>query len=85
MDGTTGWDVNIDGFAHIGLYPDFLQDLRNEGVSFEYMTPLFDSAGRALDGHLRPEAVRGQALEHRPRHARERLTPEGALFGAAGG
>ena len=39
----TGWDVNIDGFQHIGLYPDFLQDVRNVGVSWERMTPMFNA------------------------------------------
>ncbi len=39
----TGWDVNLDGFQHIGLYPDFLQDVRNVGVSWERMTPMFNA------------------------------------------
>jgi hypothetical protein len=39
-----GWDINLDGMPHIGLYPDFLQDVRNVGVSWEYMTPLFNAA-----------------------------------------
>jgi len=40
----TGWDFNLDGLAHIGLYPDLFQDMRNVGVSFEQMTPLFNAA-----------------------------------------
>ena len=39
----TGWDVNLDGFQHIGLFPDFLQDVRNVGVSWERMTPMFNA------------------------------------------
>jgi hypothetical protein len=39
----TGWDINLDGFQHIGLYPDFLQDVRNVGVSWERMTPMFNA------------------------------------------
>lgn len=39
----TGWDVNLDGFPHIGLFPDFLQDVRNVGVSWERMTPMFNA------------------------------------------
>ncbi len=40
----TGWDVNLDGFRHVGMYPDFLQEVRNVGVSWEQMGPLFNSA-----------------------------------------
>ncbi len=40
----TGWDFNLDGLAHIGLYPDFFQDLRNVGVTFEQLGPLFNAA-----------------------------------------
>jgi microsomal dipeptidase-like Zn-dependent dipeptidase len=40
----TGWDFNLDGLAHMGLYPDLFQDMRNVGVSFEQMTPLFNAA-----------------------------------------
>lgn len=40
----TGWDYNLDGLAHIGLYPDLFQDIHNVGVSFEQMTPLFNAA-----------------------------------------
>ena len=39
----TGWDFNIDGLKHIGLYPDFLQDVRNDGVTWEQMTPMFNA------------------------------------------
>lgn len=38
------WDYNLDGMAHCGLLPDFLQDLRNVGMSAAQMTPLFLSA-----------------------------------------
>jgi hypothetical protein len=40
----SGWDYNLDGLAHIGLYPDFFQDVRNIGVTFEQLTPLFNAA-----------------------------------------
>jgi hypothetical protein len=39
----TGWDFNLDGFKHIGLYPDLFQDIRNQGVSWEELTPLFNA------------------------------------------
>jgi hypothetical protein len=39
----TGWDINLDGLKHIGLYPDFFQDARNVGVTWEQLTPLFNA------------------------------------------
>ena len=38
------FDINIDGFAHYGLLPDFLQDMVNSGLSTEDLAPLFRSA-----------------------------------------
>jgi len=38
------FDINIDGMAHYGMLPDFLQDLRNCGLSTEDLAPLFRSA-----------------------------------------
>jgi microsomal dipeptidase-like Zn-dependent dipeptidase len=38
------YDINIDGVAHYGLLPDFLQDLRNVGVTQQDLSPLFRSA-----------------------------------------
>jgi microsomal dipeptidase-like Zn-dependent dipeptidase len=37
-------DVNVDGLAHYGLLPDFVQDVRDQGVSLEELAPLFRSA-----------------------------------------
>jgi hypothetical protein len=39
-----GWDLNIDGLANEGLLPDAWQDLRNVGVTWEQLGPLFSSA-----------------------------------------
>ena len=41
---TRDWDINLDGFAHYGMLPDFLQDLSNVGVNRDKMAPLFHSA-----------------------------------------
>jgi microsomal dipeptidase-like Zn-dependent dipeptidase len=41
--GNRDWDFNTDGMAHYGLMPDFLQDLRNIGLSPGSLTPLFRS------------------------------------------
>ena len=29
------FDINLDGLAHYGLLPDFLQDIRNQGLDVE--------------------------------------------------
>ena len=44
IPGREGWDFNLDGLQHIGLYPDLFQDMRNVGVQWEQMGPLFHSA-----------------------------------------
>ncbi len=38
------FDVNLDGFAHYGLFPDFLQDLKNVGLPEAAMTKMFNAA-----------------------------------------
>jgi microsomal dipeptidase-like Zn-dependent dipeptidase len=38
------YDINLDGVAHYGLLPDFLQDMRNSGLSPQDLAPLFRSA-----------------------------------------
>jgi microsomal dipeptidase-like Zn-dependent dipeptidase len=38
------FDINLDGLAHYGLLPDFLQDLRNIGLTAQDLAPLFRSA-----------------------------------------
>jgi len=38
------FDINLDGFAHYGLLPDYLHDVRNIGVTANEMAPLFRSA-----------------------------------------
>lgn len=37
-------DFNTDGLAHIGLLPDFIEDVRRDGVSDADLEPLFRSA-----------------------------------------
>ncbi len=38
------FDINLDGLAHYGLLPDFLQDIRNQGLDVEDFKPLFRGA-----------------------------------------
>ncbi len=42
--GNRYWDFNTDGMAHYGLMPDFLQDLRNIGITPGNLSTLFRSA-----------------------------------------
>ena len=38
------FDINIDGMAHYGMLPDFLQDVRNDGLTPQDLAPLFRGA-----------------------------------------
>ena len=38
------FDYNIDGFAHYGMLPDFLQDVKNVGLPRDALESLFSSA-----------------------------------------
>ena len=40
--GTHTWDYNTEGFAHVGLYPDFIADLQANGVTGADLAPLFN-------------------------------------------
>ena len=42
-------DFNTEGMAHIGLIPELIEDVRNDGVTDEQLEPLFRSA----EGYLR--------------------------------
>jgi hypothetical protein len=44
VNGNRDWDYNIDGMAHYGMIPDFIQDLKNVGIRADQMIPLFSSA-----------------------------------------
>jgi hypothetical protein len=40
--GARVWDYNVDGLAHIGLYPDFIADLEKDGLTKADLAPLFN-------------------------------------------
>jgi hypothetical protein len=42
--GARDFDYNLDGFAHYGMLPDFLQDLHNIGLEEEHTHSLYYSA-----------------------------------------
>ena len=44
ITGHRTFDINIDGFAHIGMLPDFIHDLKKVGLTDENLEPLFNSA-----------------------------------------
>lgn len=44
LTGTRVFDFNKDGLAHIGLFPDFIADLKNVGLTDDDLKPLFRSA-----------------------------------------
>ncbi|TAL47371.1 MAG: hypothetical protein EPN92_04940 [Chitinophagaceae bacterium] len=44
VNGNRDWDYNLDGMAHYGMIPDFIQDLKNVGIRSDQMMPLFSSA-----------------------------------------
>ena len=43
------FDINTDGLANIGLLPDFIEELREIGLSDEDIEPLFKGA----EGYIR--------------------------------
>jgi hypothetical protein len=42
--GNRSWDFNYDGMAHIGMYPDLLQDALKIGFAPSDLRPIFNSA-----------------------------------------
>jgi hypothetical protein len=57
--GDRDWDINLDGMAHYGLLPDFLQDVRNVGVAESELAPLYRSAEDYIRVWERCEARKG--------------------------
>jgi microsomal dipeptidase-like Zn-dependent dipeptidase len=49
VSGQKIYDFNVDGLAHIGLFPDLVADLKNIGVTDEQLKPLFGSAQAYLN------------------------------------
>jgi len=55
-------DFNTEGFAHIGMLPELIQDIRNDGVTDADLEPLFKSA----EGYIRMwEKAEARAAELR--------------------
>jgi microsomal dipeptidase-like Zn-dependent dipeptidase len=47
--GVHQYNINTDGFAHYGMFPDFLSDLTNVGLTPQDLEPLFNSAKYYID------------------------------------
>lgn len=60
--GQRDFDINLDGVAHYGMLPDFLQDLKNVGLTDADLLPFFHSAEDYIQMWARCEA-RSSALQ----------------------
>lgn len=57
VTGQRVFDFNIDGLAHIGLYPDLIADMLEVGVRKEELEPLFNSAKAYIETWRRAELM----------------------------
>ena len=56
--GGRDFDFNLDGLAHYGMYPDFIQDLKNVGLNSEQLKPLFLAAEQYIKMWERADAAK---------------------------
>ena len=55
--GNRAWDFNLDGMAHIGMYPDLLQDVSNLGLTPRDLAPAYRSAEQYIEMWERAEGT----------------------------
>ncbi|MCY1075836.1 membrane dipeptidase [Archangium lansingense] len=55
--GNKVFDINEDGVAHAGMMPDFISDLRRQGLRSQDLDPLMNSAEGYLQVWERAEAI----------------------------
>ena len=60
------FDINLDGLAHYGMLPDFLQDMRNQGMDVQDFAPLFRSANDYVEVWARCEERSAALKEANP-------------------
>jgi hypothetical protein len=60
------FDINLDGLAHYGLLPDFLQDMRNQGLDVQDFAPLFRSAHDYVEVWAKCEERSAALMEANP-------------------
>lgn len=58
--GAKTFDINEDGLAHTGMLPDFVADLRRQGLRHQDLEPLLNSAEGYLQVWERAETVGAQ-------------------------
>jgi hypothetical protein len=58
--GKRDFDINLEGVAHYGMLPDFIQDLKNVGLSDEDLTTLFRSVEDYIQTWEKCEQRKGQ-------------------------
>ena len=56
------FDVNLEGMAHYGLIPDWLQDVKNVGVSEQEMSSLFQGVEDYIEMWEKIEAKKASAV-----------------------
>ena len=56
--GAKVFNINTDGFAHVGMVPDFLADLETVGVTKPQFEPLFRSAEDFIEAWEKIEGSR---------------------------
>lgn len=56
VEGVRDFDLNLDGMAHYGLLPDFVQDLKNVGATDAELSTLFGGAEAFIRTWERAEA-----------------------------
>ena len=66
ITGDKTFDYNYDGLAHVGLLPDFIEDLKTVGLSNYYLDKLFRSADAYVDVWERAERSAGNTESIRP-------------------
>lgn len=62
-NGNRDWDYNLDGMAHYGMIPDFIQDLKNVGIRSDQMIPLFFSAEEYIRMWEKVDSASGKKSE----------------------
>jgi len=55
--GQRSFDFNQDGLAHMGMLPDFVQDLRSLGMTDDQLRPLYSSAEAYIQMWERAESL----------------------------
>lgn len=61
--GDRVFDINVDGYAHVGMFPDFVAELRAVGLTDDDLRPLFRSAEAYISMWECTEDLEGEACK----------------------